>query len=135
MSDSLEVIEQWIAAYNEQDAAAQAALYAENASSWQYAMPRAVVGHDEIEKSLAAFFIAFPDSHIDTEATFVDGELVAWFWQARGTWRGPFGDMQPNGKPFTLHGSTLFMIENGSIVSQRAYWDRASWFGQLGIPV
>jgi steroid delta-isomerase-like uncharacterized protein len=135
MSDSLEVIEQWVEAYNNRDAEAQAALYAENASMWQYAMPHPVVGRDNIEKVFASFFLAFPDTHIDTEATFVDGELVAWFWLARGTWLGPFGDLQPNGKTYALHGSTLFLVENGSIVSQRAYWDRASWFQQLGIPV
>src|SRR5262245_12208613 len=98
MSDSLEVVEQWINAFNERDAAAVAALYAENASNWQHAMGDPVVGRDNIEKRLAAFFIAFPDSFIDADATFVDGELVAWFWQAHGTWRGPFGDLQPNGR-------------------------------------
>ncbi len=82
---------------------------------------------------LAAFFAAFPDSTIETEALIEDGEHAAWFWRSRGTFRGPFGGRRPNGKSYVLHGATLFTIRDGKILEQRAYWDRASLLTQLGM--
>jgi steroid delta-isomerase-like uncharacterized protein len=134
MPDTLAIVDKWMAAYNAGDAAAQAALYAEDASNWQHAMGDPILGRAHIEETLAAFYRAFPDSIIETEAIFAEAGAVAWFWRARGTWRGPLGGLEPNGNAFLLHGSTWFTIEHGCIVSQRAYWDKSSWFRQLGIP-
>ncbi|MGB0083798.1 MAG: ester cyclase [Rhodomicrobiaceae bacterium] len=135
MADSIAVVEQWIAAYNARDADAQAVHYAEDASNWQHAPGEPVAGQEKIRENLAAFYRAFPDSVIETEAMLSDAATVAWFWLARGTWLGPFAGREPNGNAFSLHGSTLFVVEVGHIVTQRAYWDRASWFRLLGIPV
>jgi limonene-1,2-epoxide hydrolase len=34
-----------------------------------------------------------------------------------------------------LRGCGFFQIVDGKIRSQRGYWDRATWFNQLGLPV
>jgi pimeloyl-ACP methyl ester carboxylesterase len=41
----------------------------------------------------------------------------------------------PTGRTFTLRGCGFFQIVDGKIRSQRGYWDRATWFNQLGLPI
>ncbi len=131
--EAARIVAGWIDGYNARDAAAQAALYAEDAVNLQYALGDPMTGRDAIRASLEAFYTAFPDSRIETEALVEDGERVALFWKARGSWRGPFAGREPNGNSFALNGSTLFVVREGHIVEQHAYWDRASLFAQLGI--
>ena len=51
-----------------------------------------------------------------------------------GTFTGPLGDISPTGRAFTLHGC-FFRITDGRIAFQRGYFDRHTWFSQLGIPI
>jgi steroid delta-isomerase-like uncharacterized protein len=81
------------------------------------------------------FFQAFPDSAIRTEALIEAGNTAAWTWITSGTWQGVFAGLAPNGKAYTLHGCSLFEVVHERIMSQRAYWDRATWFRQLDIPL
>ena len=135
MNTPRSVVEAWATAYNARDAVAQGRLYAEDATNFQRALGQKVVGRVSIQDGLAKFFGAFPDSSIQTEALLEVGAKVAWFWVTRGTWTGVFAGLQPTGKSYTLSGSTLFEIRDGIIVQQDAYWDRATWFTQLGIPL
>lgn len=135
MSKIAELVGKWIDGYNARDADAQAALYADDASNWQHALGEPVVGRDKIRDGLAAFYRAFPDSEITSEAMIADEGCAALFWRAGGTWRGPFAGREPNGKSYILHGSTLFVARSGRIAEQRAYWDRATLFRQLDIPL
>ena len=43
--------------------------------------------------------------------------------------------MPPNGRSFTLRGCGFFHVTDGKILYQRGYFDKATWFGQLGIPL
>jgi len=135
MNTPKSVVEAWAAAYNTRDAVAQGALYADDATNFQRALGQKVVGRSNIQDGLAKFYAAFPDSSIQTEALLEVGTQVAWFWVAHGTWVGAFAGLQPSGKPYTLSGSTLFTVRDGLIAQQDAYWDRATWFTQLGIPL
>jgi steroid delta-isomerase-like uncharacterized protein len=69
------------------------------------------------------------------EALIEAGNTAVWTWITSGTWRGAFAGLSPNGKAYTLHGCSLFEVADGRIKSQRAYWDRATWFRQLDIPL
>jgi hypothetical protein len=71
-----------------------------------------------------------PDSEI--EKTFEDGEWVIIEWRFGGTMRGEFARHAPTGHSFTLHGCEFFHVTDGKIRFQRGYWDRATWFKQLG---
>jgi SnoaL-like polyketide cyclase len=53
----------------------------------------------------------------------------------RGTWRGELDGQPANGRVFTLRGSGFFHGVQGKIRFQRGYWDKATWFGQLGLPI
>ena len=56
-------------------------------------------------------------------------------WSGGGTWRGVLGEQAANGRAFTLRGSGFFHVVQGKIKFQRGYWDKATWFGQLGLPI
>jgi hypothetical protein len=43
--------------------------------------------------------------------------------------------MAPNGRSFTLRGCGFFHVVDGKIRFQRGYFDKTTWFGQLGIPL
>jgi predicted ester cyclase len=58
--------------------------------------------------------------------------MLEWF--GGGTWRGEFAGMAPNGRTFTLRGCGFFYV-TGKIGFQRGYFDKATWFAQLGIPL
>lgn len=130
-----EVVLAWVDAFNRRDAAAAAALYHDDVTNLQVALGEPVVGQGAIRDGLEQFFRAFPDSVTKVEKLLEDGAWAALEWSGGGTWRGEFAGQIGNGRPFTLRGSGFFHIVDGKIRFQRGYWDRASWFGQLGLPV
>jgi steroid delta-isomerase-like uncharacterized protein len=135
MKSPREIIGEWVAAFNARDAARAAALYHGDATNWQVAAGPPAVGRVKIHQELASFFTAFADNFTDMEAPFEDGQWAILEWSGGGTWKGEFAGMPPNGKTFTLRGCGFFHIIDGKIKTQRGYWDRATWFKQLGIPV
>jgi steroid delta-isomerase-like uncharacterized protein len=135
MKTPREVIEEWLAAFNARDAARAAALYREDAANWQVAAGPAVVGQARIEDDLTAFFAAFPDSVTRVENLFEAGDWAILEWSGGATWKGDFAGLPPNGKTFALRGCGFFHVVHGKIHYQRGYWDRATWFKQLEIPV
>ncbi len=130
-----DVIYAWIAAFNARDGEAVAALYHDDAVNYQIAAGEPAQGIVAIRESVVGFFEAFPDSYTRLENMLVDHDRVAIEWSGGGTWRGPFAGRKPNGRAFTLQGCGFFHVINGKIKTQHGYWDRATWFKQLGIPV
>jgi steroid delta-isomerase-like uncharacterized protein len=130
-----EVLQVWADAHNARDAEAAAALYDENAINIQVAFGVPVQGKQAIYEGLVQFFHAFPDNYTTVENLFEDGEWAIIEWSGGGTFLGEFGGVPPTGKSFTLQGCGFFHIVEGTIRFQRGYWDRASWFNQIGIPM
>jgi steroid delta-isomerase-like uncharacterized protein len=130
-----EVALAWLVAFQQRDAHAAAALYHEDAINHQVAAGEPAVGRAAILADLQAFFRAFPDSYTDRENLFTDGEWAIIEWSGGGTWKGEFAGCAPNGRSFTLRGCGFLHVVEGRIRFQRGYWDRATWFGQLGIAV
>ena len=135
MKTPREVVQDWVAAYNQRDAYAAAELYYEDATNLQVALGDPTVGRQAMLEELLSFFHAFPDNFTHIENLFEDGQWAMLEWFGGGTWRGEFGGMTPNGRSFTLRGCGFFHVPDGKILYQRGYFDKASWFGQLGIPL
>jgi steroid delta-isomerase-like uncharacterized protein len=135
MKTPREVVQAWIAAFNQRDAHAATALYHEDATNMQVAAGAPVVGKQAVLADFLVFFRAFPDTFTRVENLFEDGEWAILEWTGGGTWRGEFAGSAPNGKAFTLRGCGFFHVVEGAIRFQRGYWDKASWFSQLGIPL
>ncbi|AMV29521.1 SnoaL-like polyketide cyclase [Gemmata sp. SH-PL17] len=130
-----EVMVAWGEAWNGHDADALAALYHDDAVNHQVAFGDPRVGRDAMREDFRAFFAAFPDSYTRVEVTLIDGARAAVEWVGGATWTGPFAGRAPTGAPFTLRGCGFFFIVDGKIKAQRGYVDRATWFGQLGLPI
>ncbi|HEY6751418.1 MAG TPA: ester cyclase [Rubrobacteraceae bacterium] len=135
MKTPREVIQDWVAAFNQRNAHAAVQLYHEDATNFQVALGDPTVGREAILDDLLSFFHAFPDNFTDVENLFEEGEWAILEWFGGGTWRGEFAGMSPNGRSFKLHGCGFFYITDGRIRFQRGYFDKATWFGQLGIPL
>jgi predicted ester cyclase len=105
------------------------------ATNFQVALGAPSVGRHTILNDLLSFFGAFPDNFTRNETLFGDGEWAMSEWSSGGTWRGEFAGMAPNGRSFALRGSGFFYVTDGKIRLQRGYFDKATWFGQLGIPL
>jgi steroid delta-isomerase-like uncharacterized protein len=130
-----DVILAWLDAFNMHDAAAAARLYHPDAVNHQVAAGDPAVGRDAIYEGLKGFFTAFPDSFTHLESLLIDDNRAAIEWSGGGTWQGAFAGREPTGQAFTLRGCGFFIIEDGLIKFQRGYWDRITWFEQIGLPV
>jgi steroid delta-isomerase-like uncharacterized protein len=126
---------QWLAAFNTHDAAAAAVLYHEDAINLQIPMGEPVRGREEIINALVRLFRAFPDSRAEAESVFEDGEWTTIEWILTGTFRDEFAGHAPTGRSFVLRGSEFFQVTQGKIRQQRGYWDKSTWFKQLGVPI
>lgn len=103
----------WVAAFNARDAARAAACYHDDATNSQVAAGPPVVGRANIQKDLAAFFAAFPDTVTNIENLFQDGQWAILEWSGGATWLGEFAGLRPNGKAFTLRGCGFFHVIDG----------------------
>ena len=135
MKTPKEVALAWLDAWNKHDAAVLVELYAEDAENIQVAFGESLRGREALLENFNIFFKAFPDSYTNPENVFVDGEWAIIEWNGGGTFTGALGDIQPNGKSFNLRGCGFLHIIKGKIRFQRGYFDRYTWFSQLGLPM
>ncbi|MBX9768721.1 MAG: ester cyclase [Bdellovibrionales bacterium] len=59
---------------------------------------------------------------------FEDGDWSILEWSGGGNFK-------PTGKKFALRGCGFFQVIDGKIKFQRGYWDKHTWFSQVGLPI
>ena len=128
------VLLNWIEAFAAHDPDRVAALYHVDAVNWQVA-DEPVTGRENIRRMVAQFFISFPDSYTNVENVMGDGDWAAWEWVGGGTFLRDLGAIRATGKRFEIRGCGFFQIVNGRIKVQRGYWDKVSWYTQIGVPL
>jgi hypothetical protein len=69
-----------------------------------------------------------PDTFTKIENLFEDDEWAILEWSGGGNFK-------PTGKSFALSGCGFFHVVNGKIKFQRGYWDKHTWFSQVGLPL
>ncbi len=111
------VLDCWITAFNNSDAEAISALYAEEAVNHQVAN-KPVVGRSAIRQMFIAEFSAATMVCIP-ENIFEDGDWVIL------EWRDPKG----------LRGCGFFHIAEDKIIFQRGYWDKLSFLQLHNLPM
>lgn len=114
MPSPREVVEAWIAAFNDANVDALAEFYAENATNHQV-VQAPVTGRSAIREMFEREF-ANHDMHCIKENLFQDGDWAIL------EWRDPQG----------LRGCGFFHVEDGKIIFQRGYWDRLSFADSHG---
>ena len=133
--ESKQILQIWIDAFGRKDLPAVIECYAEDAVNFQVATGDPSVGREQIKKDTAEFFRGFPDARASVENLIGDGDWAAWEWFGGGVFHGEFYGNQPTGKSFELRGCGFFNFRDGKIVLQRGYWDKFSWFSQIGLPI
>jgi steroid delta-isomerase-like uncharacterized protein len=125
----------WIDAFQACDVRHVVECYADDAVNFQIAAGEPAVGKPQIEKDTAEFFQGFPDAWSRVENLMGDDDRAAWEWVGGGTFSGEFYGNQPTGKTFEIRGCGFFYFRDDKIILQRGYWDKLSWFKQIGLPI
>ena len=120
-----QLIQRLLAAFNDHDLEAAAALFHESYKSVQPVHPaRAFVGRAQMHANWAAMFAGVPDFHAELLRSVDDGDNTWSEW----TWRGTRTD----GRSFDMRGVTIFEIKDGLITSGRLYMQELER-GDVGI--
>jgi len=130
-----ELLQNWIDAFQRRDLDAVVACYAETGINFQVAAGEPSVGKERIRNDSAEFFKAFPDAWSRVENLMSDGDWAAWEWIGGGTFSGEFYGAKPTGKSFEIRGCGFFQFKDDKIIFQRGYWDKLSWFSQIGLEI
>jgi catechol 2,3-dioxygenase-like lactoylglutathione lyase family enzyme len=121
-----QILSEWVRLMNTHEPEALAELYDANATNLQVALGTPLVGRNAILEDFRTFFANIPDSFTKIENLFEDGDWAILEWFGGGTF-------QPTAKTFNLHGCGFFRVRDEKIVFQRGYWDKFTWFSQVGL--
>lgn len=130
-----QVVRAWVEALNAHDADAATALYHEDAVNIQVAIGTPLEGKHAIHADFVNFFRSTPDTYTHIENLFGDGEWAILEWSGGGTFVGDDAASGATGRAYTLKGCGFFHVIDGKIRFQRGYWDKLSWFKQVGLPI
>jgi catechol 2,3-dioxygenase-like lactoylglutathione lyase family enzyme len=122
-----QVLSEWIRLMNTHEPEALAALYDEDATNLQVAIGKPLIGRKAILNDFRTFFQT-------SGQLYESGEPVR---------RRRMGDSGVVGRrhfpadreSLALRGCGFFRVKDDRIVFQRGYWDKFTWFAQIGLPV
>ena len=94
-------------------------------------------GKEEMRDFMAIFYRGFPDLHIEVHNVASQDRLVMAEYDLLGTHTGTFLDHAATGRAFRIPAVSVYEQEpDGPLFSRETvYYDSASLFGQLGLPV
>jgi len=90
---------------------------------------------DGARAAMQALLNAFPGFQSEAHMSLVstDCQYVTYYWTSRGTFTGPYGNLQPNGKAWVVSGINIAEVANGQIVQEWNTFDRLTLMTQLGV--
>jgi steroid delta-isomerase-like uncharacterized protein len=131
---TLEVNDATYAAWNAHDAAAVAAVFAEDAVLREAGRPDEIRGKAAIRARAEALLAAFPDFHLERIVLIIDGDRHADRWVMTGTHTGELFGIPPTGRSVRIEGATFTRLDaQGFVVEDVHYTDQALLMAQLGI--
>jgi steroid delta-isomerase-like uncharacterized protein len=89
-------------------------------------------GIDATKGFIGAYRTAFPDAASSVEDQVAEGDKVVTRWRARGTHRGPLGELAPTGRAFDVGGITIERVADGRIAEVWVARDELGLLRQLG---
>jgi hypothetical protein len=135
MEDAEGLLQRYVAAWNDQDGKALAALYdgkAERASPLGPAR-----GRQAIRENAERLWRAAPDSRINITHTAVSGDVLLYEFSEEGTHTGPLatpaGEVIGSGRSFRIEGAGILELSGELIAAERVYFDSARFLAQLGL--
>lgn len=133
MREPAAVVEELGRVWNSQDRAGISALFATDADFRDMAFGVQRRGLAEIREMMDETWQGIPDLNTEITRLIAHGEWVASEWTLVGTHTGDFPDLAATGRSFSIQGVSITHVQDGKIVSQRDYYDRAGFLEQLGV--
>ncbi len=122
------ILTEWVRLMNTHEPEKLGDLYHEDAINLQVAIGIPLVGRAAIVEDFRSFFSNIPDTFTKIENLFSYGEWAILEWSGGGIFKA-------TGKKFTLRGCGFFQTTQSKIKFQRGYWDKMTWFKQIGLPL
>jgi steroid delta-isomerase-like uncharacterized protein len=119
--------------WNSQDREAIAGVFAADAVFRDMAFAVQKRGLAEIRELMYGTWRGIPDLHTELTRLIPHGDWVASEWTLTGTHTGDFPNLPATGRSISIKGVSITQVQDGKIVSQRDYYDRASFLEQLGV--
>jgi steroid delta-isomerase-like uncharacterized protein len=128
----------YLAAWNDHDPDAMAALLTDDIVWEDPALPAPARGIPAVQEFMRASWRGFPDlrfDETDTPHLTADGDEVALRWRMRGTMTGPVDPpgFAPTGRAMEVEGVDLWTLRDGRIARYRAFYDMNDVARQLAI--
>ena len=120
-------------AWDDLDAVALAADYAEDATVDSPLAGGSATGRDAIERLYVTYFAACPDFKVEQEMMLVDGEHIAQLMRVTGTDSGGFMGMAPTHRKITFHCGLFHTLRDGCIARERRVYDFTGLLIQVGL--
>jgi steroid delta-isomerase-like uncharacterized protein len=81
------------------------------------------------------FRAAFPDLRMSVDFLFGEGQWVVARWTATGTHTGPWGGVEPTGRPIVFSAVNVVRFDDGKVVEIWNHRDDLGLMEQLGAPI
>ena len=139
MSNAHDLVQRWIAVFNDRDFGACAALGAERyiehtVAPFGQSAPGEVAGPAHLRQTAEWLLGQFPDLHMSVQALVVDDDTVAVRVLSEGTNLGPLnGVLPPTGRRFSAEQSHWFRIADSRLAEHWATRDDLGTMLQLGV--
>lgn len=130
-----EITQRYFRAWNQHDAAAIVATFAEGGTYADPATPDPLSG-PAIGAYAEGLWAAFPDLSFDIVSVAEnDAGMIAAEWRMRGTHHGSLNGLPPSGVSINLPGADFIRVEGDRIRSVQGYFDSAALPRALGLDV
>ena len=129
----LQVLAGLIDAWNDHDLERIVACYKADCEGVDVALALPQYGRDAVQRTAARYLDAFPDLQFVVKDSVVDQNRAVQTWMASGTHQGTLLNIPPTGRPVTICGTSLYVVEDGQIRRAEHCWDLAGFLRAIGL--
>lgn len=90
-------------------------------------------GPQQYQAMIQGYHKAFPDVSSTIEDMVVTEDRAVVIYTLRGTFKGEFQGIAPNGNRFAYSGMEWIEFADGKICNVNSMYDQMGWFQQLGL--
>jgi steroid delta-isomerase-like uncharacterized protein len=136
MVDPRQAVLDEIADLSRGDLDAVLAYYTEDVYFEDVTVPEPCLGKAAMRDFMSIFYRGFPDLHIEVRNCIACGAgTVVAEYDLIGTHDGEFLGHAPTGRTFRIKAVSVYEHDGNLFTRETVYYDSASLFGQLGLPL
>jgi steroid delta-isomerase-like uncharacterized protein len=134
-SDTLAILNDYLAAWNQHDIDGAGAFLADDVEYFDASFAGMQHGRQAaVEQGISVFMRGVPDLHWEIRSDpIVSNDGIAFEWTFTGTHTGTWGGIPATNQKINLKGMSFVRIKNGKIAYQAIFYDSGTLNRQLGI--